>query len=66
MISQSSNSNDSSPQCFHHCFGTIFRVEFLVDVRDMVAERAHANVKLLSRFLRALTSDEKTENLLLL
>jgi hypothetical protein len=41
-------------------------VEFLIDVRDMVAERAHADVKLLSRFLRALAGNQQTENLLLL
>ena len=60
------NSNDSSLQCFHHCFGAIFRVELLIDVRDMIAERAHADLKLLSRFLRALTSAQKTQDLFLL
>ena len=60
------NSNDSPLQGRHHRFSAISGVELLIDVRDMIAERAHADLKLLSRFLRALTSAQKTQDLLLL
>ena len=40
-------------------------MELLIDVGDVIPERAHANLKPLCHFLRVFTVSEKTENLLL-
>jgi hypothetical protein len=66
MISSESKSNDSSLERFHHCFSTILRVELMIDVRDMVAERAHADLKLRSQLSGRFAGGQETENLRLL
>lgn len=60
------DSDDSPFQGLHHRFGATFRVELLIDVGDMVAERAHADTKLPRHFLRGFTRNQKLEDFFLL